>query len=54
MSMLIPRGGRPLVMAKPTPAARNSLTAAVAAAVNTLSRVSSAPSTSARKSRMLR
>ena len=52
MSISMPRGGRPLVMAKRTPAWRRLRTAATASSVRTFSWVTSVPSTSARKSRM--
>ena len=51
-SISMPRGGRPLVRAKSTPAWRRLRTAATASSVRTLSWVTSVPSTSARKRRM--
>ena len=47
MSMAIPRGGRPLVMAKRMPASRRLCTAAIARSVRTFSCVTRVPSTSA-------
>src|SRR5579864_7847345 len=52
MSIDMPRGGRPLVMAKRIPACLRFATAAMARSVRTLSWVTSVPSTSARNSRM--
>ena len=52
--MLMPRGGRPLVMASAMPASCSSRAAAFAASVSTLSSVTSVPSTSARRRRMFR
>src|SRR5690348_6794833 len=52
MSIDMPRGGRPLVMAKSIPASRSLATAATARSVRTLSWVTSVPSTSARSSRI--
>ena len=51
-SIAIPRGGRPLVIASATPAARSRATASHAPAVSRLSRVTSVPSTSATSSRI--
>src|SRR5580658_2503593 len=51
-SIDMPRGGRPLVMAKSIPACLSFATAATARSVSTLSWVTSVPSTSARNSRM--
>src|SRR6185437_15709979 len=51
ISMLMPRGGRPLVSASVMPASCNSRVAATAWSVNTLSCVTSVPSTSASSSR---
>src|ERR1700722_10316503 len=52
MSIDMPRGGRPLVMAKSIPACLSFATAAMARSVRTLSWVTSVPSTSARNNRM--
>jgi hypothetical protein len=46
----MPRGGRPLVIAKITPASRKSRTAAMASSVSTFPCVTSVPSTSASSS----
>src|ERR1700744_705137 len=54
ISMLMPRGGRPLVKASVTPALRNSCAAAIACSVSTLSCVTSVPSTSASSSLICR
>src|SRR5215471_10375280 len=50
MSIDMPRGGRPLVIAKSIPACLSFPTAAMARSVRTLSWVTSVPSTSARRS----
>ena len=50
ISIDMPRGGRPLVMAKSIPAICSALTAARARDVSTFSAVTSVPSTSARTS----
>ena len=47
-SIAMPLGGRPLVTAKPTPAARSAATASIDAWVRVLSDVTSVPSTSER------
>ncbi len=47
ISIAMPRGGRPLVIAKPMPAPCRACTAAAARRVSTLSAVTSVPSTSA-------
>ena len=52
ISMAMPWGGRPLVMANLMPARRKSRTRAMARSVSTFSLVTSVPSTSARKSLM--
>jgi hypothetical protein len=54
MSMDMPLGGRPLVMANRIPASPRLRTALTARSVTTLSGVTSVPSTSARSSRMAR
>ena len=46
LGIAMPRGGRPLVIAKSIPAARSRATASQARAVRTLSSVTSVPSTS--------
>ena len=51
-SMPMPRGGRPLVIAKRIPALPSSLTAWIASSVSTFSLVTRVPSTSASKSRI--
>ncbi len=51
-SIDMPRGGRPLVMAKSTPCASSACTASTARGVSSFSFVTSVPSTSARRSRM--
>src|SRR5262245_23733246 len=53
ISMAIPFGGRPLVMAKRMPDSRSRSTARRARSVSTLSCVTSVPSTSARSSEIL-
>ena len=50
ISIAMPRGGRPLVIAKAMPAACSAFTAARARGVSTFSAVTSVPSTSARTS----
>jgi hypothetical protein len=52
MSIDMPRGGRPLVIANRIPASPSLRTALMARSVRTLSGVTSVPSTSARSSRM--
>src|SRR5690349_19896683 len=53
-SIAMPRGGRPLVMAKRTPALCNALTAPCARSVSTFCSVTSVPSTSASTREILR
>src|SRR5215510_10047719 len=53
-SMAMPRGGRPLVMAKRMPVSRRCCTAALARFVSTFLSLTSVPSTSARTTEMLR
>src|SRR5215510_7849423 len=53
-SIAMPRGGRPLVMAKRMPASRRCCTAALACFVSTFLSLTSVPSTSARTTEMLR
>src|SRR5262249_28695031 len=53
-SMAIPRGGRPLVMAKRMPVSRSLCTAAWARLVSTFCSLTSVPSTSARTSEIFR
>src|ERR1700678_4072106 len=53
ISIDMPRGGRPLVIAKRIPASPSLRTASTARSVRTLSGVTSVPSTSARTSLML-
>ena len=50
INIAMPRGGRPLVIAKAIPAASSAFTAATARDVSTFSAVTSVPSTSARTS----
>ncbi len=50
INIAMPRGGRPLVIAKAMPAACNAFTAATARGVSTFSAVTRVPSTSARTS----
>ena len=54
ISIAMPRGGRPLVIAKTMPAEWSAFTAAPARAVNTFSAVTRVPSTSARTNEIIR